>query len=70
MIKTWSEFHEIQDLCDSAEDKIITGEGEMGQHYMLIHILGKHGILCLSRQDTIPQARKLLDEFVLLQEQA
>ena len=67
MIKTWDEYNQLESLCDAAEDKIISGEGEIGQHYALANILGKHGIFSVSRHDTIPLTRKLLAEFIAKQ---
>lgn len=70
MIKTWEEYNQLESLCDAAEDKLISGEGEIGQHYALANILRRHGIFSISRYDTIPLSRKLLDEFMKSQKEA
>jgi hypothetical protein len=64
MIKTWEEYNQLESLCDAAEDKLISGEGEIGQHYALANILRRHGVFSISRYDTIPLSRKLLSDFM------
>lgn len=64
MIKSIEQYNELATLTDQAQDRLITGSGEAGVHYLLIHILGKHGINAYSREEAIKEAQKLCDKFI------
>lgn len=67
MIKDWQEYATLEELCDEADDRIKSGAWASGIHFELMHILGKHGIRAASREDTIKQTRRLLNEFYMAQ---
>ena len=58
------EYYELQQLVDDARDRLITGEGQSGVHYMLMHVLAKHRINVMSREEAIKQGQKLCDEYL------
>ena len=70
MINSWDEYNELEQICDEADDRIKSGAWASGIHFELMHMLGRHGIRAAGREDTITQARKLLDEFMTKQEPA
>ena len=63
MIKDWTEYAELDELCSEADDRIKSGAWASGIHFNLMHILGKHGIYGGGREDAVSKMRKLLDDF-------
>lgn len=61
---TIDEYNELADLADVGEDRLITGSGRSGVHYELMHVLGRHGIFVMSREEAVKAARKLCNEFL------
>ena len=59
---TRDQYYELEQITDAAEDKLISGEGEIGQHYTLAWILRGYGVFSFGRDDTVKQARKLLEQ--------
>ena len=64
MIQSWDEYNELETLCDDANDRLISGEGQTGVHFSLMFILRKHGINAMGREGSVKETRKLLDQFV------
>lgn len=65
MITSSNQYNELADLTDKAEDRLVTGSGEPGTHYMLMHVLRQSfGIAVFTREDAIKQARKLCNEYL------
>ena len=67
MIKNWQEYAELEKITDEAHDRIMSGAWASGIHFELMHVLGKHGIRAASREDTVKQARRLMNEFYTAQ---
>ena len=63
MIKDWQQYQELDDLVWQAEDRLNTGQGASGVHYVLMYALRNLGIFANGREDTITQGKKLLKEF-------
>ena len=65
MIKNWQEYNELSEYTEIAHDRIETGQGQSGMHYMLMHILrSQHDIFANSREEAVMKSQQLLDDFV------
>jgi hypothetical protein len=64
MIATIEQYNELAELADTGQDRLLTGSGESGVHYYIMHILRGHGICVMSREEAIRAARKLCNEYL------
>lgn len=65
---TWDQYHNLQELVDTARDRLLLAEGRSGSHYELIHVLASEfGRNAWTREEAIQIGQQLLDEFIAAQ---
>jgi len=64
-ISSIEEYNELFELYTQAKDRIESGlgMGYSGVHYEVEFALNRHGVSSTSRNDTVVQLKKLLDEY-------